>query len=87
MKSSEIEMLREFIGIRARLAIEAFSQFRGRDRKMLDKVIATYREEDYHRVRDGNFVKAQQRFLGLSDVKGNIALDDVLLLAALKAMK
>ena len=81
-----IEQLREFMSIKLNLGMQVFSSFNGKDRKLMDKMGIEIKENDYFRVRSNKLKRTMNRKLNISNIQGNISIDDVLLIKSLGQM-
>ena len=71
------------MSIKLNLGMEVFNSFNGKDRKLMDKMGIEIKENDYFRVRNNKLKRTMNRKLNISNIQGNISIDDVLLIKSL----
>jgi hypothetical protein len=80
VSAAYIEKQREFMSVKVNLGVEFFHSLSSGDRKLLEKGFIEVRQLNFLRVRDDKLARTMNLRVLLSDLRGSISIDDVILL-------
>lgn len=86
IRPQAIESMKEFMSIKLSLGFQFSSLLNKRLRKLLDKVNIQFRQLEYYKIRNNELKKTASRKLMMSDMRGSIAIDDLMVIKGIMSV-